>query len=195
MTPDEDGQLRSPGDALEIVPEWVRLTGSPTGQQPVPGRDLAYDDRRANPYPVSHAAWAAMLAAVSHLACLRDSLFHWTGSDQVEARIHTHGQFSLVRGALENASRAVWMLEPDDPDERLLRRLRLEWAESGALEQVRQLIGAPGRNIDDRFDELTALLRPTAIDPDAIKSKPGYGTIVKAAGEHLPSGSAQQLAR
>ncbi len=204
MTPDEDQQLRTLGDALEIVPDWVRLTGSPTGQQPVPGSDLAYDDRRAHPYQVSHAAWAAMLAAVSHLACLRESLFHWTGSDQVEARIHTHGQFSLVRGALENASRAVWMLEPDDPDERLLRRLQLEWKESCQQDSVRDLMGAlmggPRKSTKDRLEGLTALLPPATTDPDKIKSKhraikngPDYVIIVKAAGKHVPSGSSQHL--
>lgn len=200
MTPDEDRQLRTLGNALEVVPDWVRLTGRPTGQQPVPGSDLAADDRRTNPYHVSHAAWTAMLAAVSHLACLRDSLFYWSGPDQVEARIHTHGQFSLVRGALENASRAVWMLEPDNRDERLLRRLRLEWAESSALDKVRELIGTSGQSKDDRLKKLIALLRPTAVDPDeikslqnSIKSKADYVTIVEAAGAHLASGSSRQL--
>ena len=145
-----------------------------------------------------------MLAAVSHLACLRESLFHWTGSDQVEARIHTHGQFSLVRGALENASRAVWMLEPDDPDERLLRRLQLEWKESCQQDSVRDLMGAlmggPRKSTKDRLEDLTALLPPATTDPDKIKSKhraikngPDYVIIVKAAGKHVPSGSSQHL--
>lgn len=200
MTSDEDQQLRTLREALEIVPDWVNLTGSPPPQL-VPGCGLAYDDRRAGSYQVSHAVWAAMLAAVDHLACLRDSLFHWTGPDQVEARIHILGQFSLVRGALENASRAVWMLEPDDPDERLLRRLRLEWAESSAQAQVRELMRAPpGKSKDDRLKELTDLLPPATTDQDqinakhkAIKKRPDYGTIVEAAGSHLSSGSSQQL--
>jgi hypothetical protein len=200
VSPDEEQQLRVLGQALEIVPGWVTLTSSPPPQL-VAGSDLAYDDRRAHPYQVSHAVWAAMFAGVSHLAVLRDSLFHGTGPNHVEAKIHTHGQFSLVRGALENASRAIWMLESDDADERLLRRLRLEWAESSAQAQVRALMGAPpGKSRDDRLKELTDLLPPATTDQDqidakqkAIKKKPEYGAIVKAAGSHVSSGSSVQL--
>lgn len=201
MIPDEDRQLHALREALEVVPEWVSLTGSPTGMhEPLPGSALAYDDRRANPYQVSHAAWVAMLAAVSHLACLRDSLFHWTDSEHVEAMIHTHGQASLVRGALENASRAVWILEPDSAYERLLRRLRQEWAESEAQASVRQLIGEPVKSKNDRLKKLTDLLPPTTTDEEqvkakqkAIKAKPDYTTIVKLAGEHVRLGSTRQL--
>jgi hypothetical protein len=199
-TPDEEQQLDTLRRALEIVPEWVRLTDIP--QPPlVPGSDLAYDDRRTHPYRVSHAAWGAMLAAVSHFACLRDSLFHWSAPDRVDARIQTHGQFSLVRGGLENASRVVWMLESDDPDQRQLRRLRLEWAESRQQDFVRQLMGplGKGKSKKERLDELTALLPPVTTDPDQIKLKqkairdtPDYVIIVKAAGEHLPTGSSLQ---
>jgi hypothetical protein len=200
VSPDEEQQLRTLGQALEIVPGWVTLTSSPPLRL-VAGSDLAYDDRRAHPYQVSHAVWAAMFAGVSHLAVLRDSLFHATGPDRVEARIHTHGQFSLVRGALENASRAIWMLESDDADERLLRRLRLEWAESSAQAQVRELMGAPpGRSKDDRLKQLTDLLPPETTDQDqinakqkAIKKRSDYGTIVEAAGSRLSSGSSMQL--
>ena len=195
LTPDEERQIRELLQALDVVPEWLTLTSS---LQPrlVPGSDLAYDDGRAHPYEVSYAAWAAMLAAVSHLACLRDSLFRWTGPDRVNAKIHTHGPFSLVRGALENASRVVWMLEPNDSDERLLRRLELEWKESGAQDAVRQLMGSPVKSKADRLEELVDLLPPATTDPDeiklkqkAIKANPGYATIVEADGKYLRSGS------
>jgi hypothetical protein len=187
---EEDAQVRGLHDALEVVPDLSRLTGSSAGyQQPVAGSELDHDDRRSSPYQVSHAAWAGVAAAVDHLACLRDSLFHSAGPAHLEARIRTHGQFSLVRGALENASRVVWMLEPDQADERLLRRLRLEWAESGMQAAVSELTGAPARNRDDLFSRLTALLQTTGLDPSKIKSRADYRTIVRAAGTHLAAGS------
>ena len=133
-----------------------------------------------------------MMAAVDHLGCLRDSLFEWSGSDRVTARIHIYGQFALVRGALENASRAVWMLELDDRDERILRRLQLEWSEVYAQERVRDAIGPPGRSMSDRFDDLIVLIQPTRIDPDEIKSGAGYATMVKAAGAHLAADGSRQ---
>jgi hypothetical protein len=194
VTPDEDRLLRALGEALGVVAEWQGLAASPAGPpQPEDGSDPAADDRRTHPYQVSHAAWQAFLAAVSHLGCLRDSLFERDGPGKVTARIHTHGQFSLVRGALENASRVIWLLEPGDGDERVLRRLRLEWAEAAAQEQVREIVGQPGRPMVDRFDELSAMARPAGFDPAAIRRKPRYAMIVKAAGAVLPSGSAMSV--
>ena len=97
--------------------------------------------------------------------------------------------------------RAIWMLESDDANERLLRRLRLEWAESSEQAQVRELMGAPlGKSKDDRLEKLTDLLPPATTDQDqinvkqkAIKKRPDYGTIVEAAGSHVSSGSSMQL--
>jgi hypothetical protein len=145
------------------------------------------------PNQVSYAVRAAMTAAIDHLGCLRDSLFEWSASDRVTARIHIYGQFALVRGALENASRAVWMLELDDRDERILRRLQLEWSEVRAQEQVRDAIGPPGRSMSDRFDDLTVLMQPTGIDPDEIRSGASYATMVKAAGAHLAADGLRQV--
>jgi hypothetical protein len=201
VTPDEEQLLHVLRVELEAVPELLARTADPTGRHdPLPGSALAYDDRRASPYQVSHAVRVAMLAAMDHLACLRDSLFHWTAADHAEAMIHTHGQAALVRGALENASRAVWMLEPSDPDERLLRRLRLEWAESEAQASVRELNGEAVESKDDRLRKLTDRLPPMTTDPDqikskqkAIKAKPDYTTIVRLAGQQVRSGSKKQL--
>jgi hypothetical protein len=196
LTPDEERQLRTLLERMAIVREWEVLTGSPAWeQQPVPGSELVEDDRRTHPFQVGHAARVAMLAAVSNLGCLRDSLFNQTAPDRVESWIHIYGPFALVRGALENASHAVWMLESDDREERILRRLRLEWAEWSEQEKVRKAMGAPPvRSNDEHFKKLTALIRSTAIDPSDIKkANADYTTIVKAAGEHLDTGSTRQL--
>jgi hypothetical protein len=189
---DEDRQLRSLLGALGVVSDWENLTGgsAPSGAwRPEDNSDLAEDDRGAHPYGVSHAAWAAITATVSHLGCLRDSLFVQKGPGAFEVRLHTHGQFTLVRGALDNASRAVWLLEPDDREVRLRRRLQQDWAEVRNLEKVREEIGTPpAKTMDDRFAELCVLAQRASIDPNVIKKTPDYTTIVRAAGRHVASG-------
>lgn len=40
--------------------------------------------------------------------------------------LHTNGRYSLIRGAVENAARAVWLLGPDERQTRLARRLKLK---------------------------------------------------------------------
>jgi hypothetical protein len=189
---DEDRQLRSLFSALGVVAEWEKLTGGPgpSGAWHLEeDSDLAIDDRGTHPHGVSHAVWAAITAAVSHLGCLRDSLFVQTGPAEYMARLHTHGQFTLVRGSVETASRAVWLLEPDDREVRLQRRLQQEWAEVRNMEKVRQEIGTPPvKSMDVRFAELCALAQRASVDPNVIKKTPDYTAIVRAAGRHVAYG-------
>lgn len=78
----------------------------------------------------------------------------------------THAQFTLVRGALENASRAVWLLESDDRQVRAPRRLRQAQGELIDLEQVRKLTDQPVRRSQaERLDELAGRARAAGIDP------------------------------
>src|SRR5262249_1779740 len=142
------------------------------------------------PYEVSHAAWAALSAGISHLACLRDSLFAPTGPASFQARLHTHGQFTLVRGALENASRAVWLLGPDDRKVRLLRRWCAEWAEARQLDEVAREMGRPTTGKAERLAKLSPLAQNANVDPNLIKQGPDYTAIVRAAGRHPRSGPA-----
>jgi hypothetical protein len=169
---------------LGVVAQWENRIGSgqPASQD---GSDLAADDASLHPYQLSHAAWAAISAAVSHLGVLRDSQFIRTGPDQVTARLHTHGQAALVRCALETDSRAVWLLELDDRQARLVRRLQQEWGESREIEEVRRVMGEPAKSKADRFAQLSPLAKQAGVDPAAIKETAEYTTIVRAAGQHI----------
>jgi hypothetical protein len=80
---------------------------------------------------------------LSAILALRDSLFQATGPAEVHAQIHTHGQLTLVRGALENASLAFWLLEDDQSVERIVRRIQEDWEEVRQLEVARGEVGAP----------------------------------------------------
>ena len=115
------------------------------------------------------------------------------GTAAFTARLHTHGQFTLVRGALENASHAVWLLEPDDRQRRLLRRLQQESAETRQLEEVRREMGQPAKTKADRFAQLAPLAQRVGVDPAAIKKAPDYTTIVRAAGRHSAFGPARTV--
>lgn len=191
MTPVEDEQLRQLRQALDTVSRWEReVTGGEAAWRTAPGSELESDDRVAHPFNVSPASWSAITAAVSHLAALRDCLFHDDGSAQVHARIHTHGQLTLVRGALENGSMAYWLLEDDSQDERIVRRMQEDWAEVSQLDVVRGEIGsAPTKIMVDREREMIDLLARIGADPSRLKKRPGYGQIVKLAGASQPAGA------
>ena len=188
MTPEEQRLLGQIVRTLEVLPAWETLIGTPSAGRVAPGSELAADDAATEPFQVHSAAWAAIIAAVDHLVCLRDSMLvpdpdapsHFT------ARLHLHGQPSLIRGALENSSRAVWLLGTDDRPTRVARRLRQEWAEVGDLEKIRELIGQPsGKDISKHFEKLSALARAVGVEPSAIKQRPRYGNIVEDAADRL----------
>jgi hypothetical protein len=192
VTPDEDAKLRQLGQALETVSRWESdVTGSQAGAwRAASGSDLETDDKLAHPFTVSPFPWSAITAAVSHLGALRDSLFHMIGPTEVRARIHTHGQLTLVRGALENASMAVWLLEDDRSVERIVRRMQQDWEEVRQLEVVRIEIGSPSpKTMVDREKEMTDLLIRVGGDPSRLKKRPGYGEIVKLVGASQPAGA------
>jgi hypothetical protein len=54
--------------------------------------------------------------------------------------INMYAPFTLVRGALENACGAVWLLQPEKRDERLEQRLRQAIADLRYEEQARELM-------------------------------------------------------
>ena len=179
----EAQQLREIAEALHKARQWDDLFAGPSDwTQVIPGSDLSGDDRATSPYQVSQAACNFMLAAVSHLQGLRELLGVPKDPADFEMLLHTHAEFTLARGAFENASGVVWLLESDDRQERVLRRLRQVWAEMKDLDKVRELAGQPAPR---PRAELEALAQAAGISPRALSGRPGYATAVRAAGKYI----------
>ncbi|MGH3586135.1 MAG: hypothetical protein ACRDQ0_07400 [Pseudonocardia sp.] len=155
------------------------------------GSALAGDDPRTDPYQLSGAAWSALSVACDHLRCLYRSL---TGldidedvPDQLTVTIHTHAQYTLIRGLLENAARAVWMLAPGSRPERVQRRIILEWNEVQQVAKTLTLLGGTlTPDLETRKTKLRAILTAAGTSPQnaeaLLKSRPGYGEMVREAG-------------
>ncbi|WBB59624.1 hypothetical protein O7599_29325 [Streptomyces sp. WMMC500] len=168
--------------------EIVRTDGGWSIQD---GSALAGDDPRTHPYELSGAAWSALSVARVHLRCLYSSL---TGLDidgdvpeQCTVTVHTHAQYTLIRGLLENGARTVWMLAPTLRAERVQRRIILEWNEVQQVVKTLALLGGTlTPDLETRKAKLTAILTSGGTSPrDAaalLKSRPGYGEMVREAG-------------
>lgn len=146
----------------------------------------------------------AITPAVDFLACLRGSVIGTRQGDQLSVRLHSYAQAGLVRGALENACCAVWLLAPPRM-ERVTNRLALEWKELKPSYRLRELANSlPPRTIDQRQRQLIDLLLAAhaavtpagqipvvADDAAARKALSGltYRTIVRRAGELCGSGA------
>jgi hypothetical protein len=161
---------------LSQVEGWLaRMDPSVGSPRPIPGSPLRADDDRMHPSELSHAVWHSLSHSVDHLNCLRSLL----KDAQV---IHMFAPYSLVRPALENASAAVWMLQPRRRAERIARRLRLATDDIRNNEQARRLAGMPGpRSEHERLDQVREIADRAGVAKDEALRRLGYREIVEAA--------------
>lgn len=194
MTADEEHNLQQLLALLNGLDTWLPLTGEPSNAWNIQdGSALAGDDAKTHPYEVSHSAWHALTVAVDHLHCLRSSLRGELRGETFSIHIHTHAQSSLIRGAFENSARAVWLLGPAARLTRVTRRLSLELKELRTSYHLRELVNAPATRAKAvRTQQLmnlaTAAGVPATEVAKALKA-PGYGEIVRGAGDLTPLGA------
>jgi len=185
----EQRDLRQLISWLERIEPWQKLTGEDSRTwQADPRSSLAGDNTKTDPFQVSHAVWHALTVAVDHLGCLRSSLLGDLQGDHRQVRIHTHAQSSLLRGAIENAARAVWLLGPKDRLTRVSRRLGLQAKETKDEFRMRALTQQPAAQTQqERLQRLTGLLIAAGLTEEqakaTVKTTPTYTEIVRGAGD------------
>lgn len=166
------------------VDEWADRTASGY-PVPAPGSPLARDDQDTAPFQISHAVGAALTSAIDHMYALRSLILD---AHLVPAR----ATFTLLRAALENGAVAVWLLAPPSRNERVLRRLRFQWADVKDGEAARELTDMPApRSVEERKTQLQDLARARRLTPEQVSqvaaNSMAWKTIVAAAGEDSPS--------
>ncbi|WP_206797021.1 hypothetical protein [Amycolatopsis sp. MtRt-6] len=167
------------GRTFEPAESWIERVGRPA-TLPAPGSELAVDDQATDPRRLSHLALTAVGAAVDHFHA--SSLLISTGRV-----VHMNAQFTLLRAALENAATAVFMLGPDDSQERIFRALRIAWSDvvdqHNLLDNVNQ---PPRKSLAAHKTELQNLAKAqgmTKADVAKIAARAlSYSMIVKTAG-------------
>ncbi|MCW8379617.1 hypothetical protein [Streptomyces justiciae] len=194
--PDEDQYLRQILTLLEGAKSYEALTQSNSkGWEVQPGSALAGDDAKTDPYQVSHNVWNALSVSVDHLHCYRSSLVGEQQGTDLPLTLHTHAQYSLLRGAFENSARAVWLLAPANRLVRVQRRLSLQAGEYRHSDHMLELLKQqPRRPSEERKQQLTDLVVAAGTDPgDAKKAlrSPDYKDIVREAGVQSAMGADQ----
>jgi len=162
------------------------------------GSSLWADDAKTFPHNLSHGVQHALSVSIDHLQCLRSSIQQFDHNGNPSNVFHMNAQYSLARGAIENAGRALWLVDPSNRLERVTRRLRLAYKELGDSHSVRELLGAPtARTLAERQGDLLRLLLaagvPTDKAPKALKQGAGYADILSDVGGRLPVGARPEL--
>ncbi|NRQ51564.1 hypothetical protein [Aeromicrobium stalagmiti] len=135
---------------------WQTRSDTQDAWKFAPGSKLAGDNKRTKPFQTSHACRAVIHAAVDHQ--------HAVGALVMDAHaLHTYAGATLVRAAIESASFAIWMLEPESKEERALRTFK--WSAKDYADEL-------------RF-EATSMGKPTNIKAAVVER---FGPAVERAG-------------
>lgn len=123
--PDSDEVAQSRLNAIltrvEAFEPWMRSIHKPEF-----GSALAKDDLLYTPFPTSSAAAYSIGSAIDHLALIRSSIKH-------TETLRPFALYTLTRTASLSASRAVWILNPEAPEERQRRGLEMAYADAKNL--------------------------------------------------------------
>ena len=143
------------------------------------GSSLMADDEATHPYLISQSVHGALVSAVDHLDALRTLI-------QDAHVVHARATFTLLRAALENSATAVWLLAPGSRDERVLRRLRLQWADFLDRETAERLfVAEPESSRADRKTELQGIAQARGFTDEKViavtDGKVSYSSIVATA--------------
>ncbi|MFD5437820.1 hypothetical protein ACFWJ4_37430 [Kitasatospora sp. NPDC127067] len=175
-----------------VAPLGERTAGPWPGWRVQAGSALADDDARTDPYQLSHSAHHALAVAVDHLKALV-ALVSGTENDGHRVMLlPTHAPSTLLRVALENAARTVWLFGTGYRRERVHPCLRMHLAD---LKSSMVKIKLPGHALDGRQEhqeQIKDLLRTVGLPKGELSNgrlkMPGYGDIVYTAGTHTPVG-------
>ncbi|MDK9499796.1 hypothetical protein QEZ40_005231 [Streptomyces katrae] len=192
VTDDEKALLETLLRHLDRVPPLGERTGGNwSGWRVHPGSPLAGDDKKTDPYHLSHSAHLAIVVAVDHLQALATLVKGQEKAGVREMLIHTHAPFTLLRAALENAARAVWLLGPLLRRERVWRRLVMQFADTKNGEAKAKMLGASWDGEPTR-ERIRRLLKDAGVPECELSNKklklPGYGDLVNSAGRFMPLG-------
>lgn len=144
-----------------------------------PGSLINIADAMTEPNQTSHLLGYLLHTAVDHLHALKVLM------EDARAQ-HTFAPFTLLRGAIESASTALWILQHDDPRSVAIRTLKLEYISLIDEENA-------ARNVDPKAGIDPALLKifndcliRNGLTGDDVKSRPsGQLKIVKETSEHF----------
>lgn len=159
--------------AFQMMDQW--LAAKADGPLlPTPGSPMAGDDRSLPGAPLSETAWHGLNQALDNLHAFRTLLIE-------VKRLHTYAPYPLLRAALENSARSVWVLMPDARAERQTRTLRIAYDDLDQLGRFRNLFpeGPSQLQIEPKQERLMELARSLGIDPAAVRKRPSPGPIVE----------------
>jgi len=143
--------------------------------EPAPDSALARDDINLEGMWVSHVAISSMGALLDHVIQLRELM------KGPEAAVTVNAPWTLMRGALESAGLALWVLSGSTRSTRRTRALRVlhhDYKERGKWEKEHRKQPEAGQTGDDRAKQVEVLAGALDLDVAKVITDLSYGDAV-----------------
>ena len=177
-TPEEEhAMINELMKVLRISEEWIGAKVLTVES----GSSFAGDDAKTHPYDLSQGVAQSIAVAVDHLHCFRMAL---TGTGDNVLRLHTYAPLTLLRGAVENAAIAVWIMTGSNREGRIVRHFRHELTSIKKLKKLLALAGetvAPGTH--ERENRILSLVDSFGINQAKVTKEVTATEMVRSASE------------
>ena len=141
-----------------------------------PGSLLDAIDTMTEPLQTSHLLGYLLHTAIDHLHALKSQL--------VEAKSqHTFAPFTLIRGAIEASSTALWILQDDVPLNVARRSLTLEHMNLADQRRATRTVDPEADYDEDRLEMLRGVLRRNGIERQEVKDPVQFTKIIQKSAE------------
>jgi hypothetical protein len=142
------------------IDEWHKAGQNVSNE--APGSLLNVVDTMTEPLQVSHLLGYLLHTAIDHLHALKSQL--------VEAKSqHTFAPFTLIRGAIEASSTALWILQDDVPLNVVRRSLTLEHMNLADQRRATRTIDPKADYDEDRLEMLRGVLNRNGMKLHEVK--------------------------
>lgn len=130
-------------------------------------------DALTEPHQVSHLIGYLLHTAVDHLHALK------TLMSDAKAQ-HTFAPYTLIRGSIEAASTALWILQDGDPSKVTHRALRLEYQNLWDQRRAVKLIDSDGDFDEERLAVLKEVLDRNDLSTGIARKAPQVTEIIES---------------
>ena len=157
---------------FQRIEKW-HLTGQEAWNV-APGSLLDVADALTEPHQVSHLIGYLLHTAVDHLHALKTLL--------ADAKAqHTFAPYTLIRGSIEAASTALWILQDTDPGKVTHRALRLEYQNLWDQRRAAKLVDKDADFDEERLAVLKKVLGRNSMTADMARKEPRTTEIIDTA--------------
>lgn len=120
-----------------------------------PGSVLFEDDQVTHPFPFSNGVRYLLVVAVDNLVGLRNMLIESIKDGVPTLTIYPFSPYTLLRNAIECAGTAIWLMQPHERHQRILRIAQFELEDAKKNKAALETMGGLG---DGAFNRKKAII-------------------------------------